>query len=212
MLLETLLKINIYHHTMLRLHLTGLITLVKHPPNLFSPTSCRFMSSMNNKNNGNKASLAQLVELELKLTHHLPYFFTRPHYLGIYTKDVVFVDNIRNVRTQGLNSYALQIYLIKFYYALRYSSVKLELLNLVKHPDESYLRVRWRIIKRPGVIFTYINSFKIATGPSKNFDRWKDGISTFHVNNQGKIYCHICDNIDVGTDDLGNEANIVRAM
>lgn len=197
---------------MLRLQLTGLIRLVKHPPNLFLPTSCRFLSTINNKNNDNRASLAQLVELEQKLLHTLPYFFSKPHVLSIYAKDIVFVDNIRNVRTQGLNSYVLQIYLIKFYYALRYSSVKLELLNLVKHPDESYLRVRWRIVKRPGLIFTYFNSFRVFTEPAKNFDRWKDGISTFHVNNQGKIYCHICDNIDVGTDDRGNEANIVRAM
>lgn len=39
----------------------------------------------------------------------------------------------------------------------------------------------------------------------KSIDEWKDGISTMYVNKDGKIYCHVCDNIDVDTDDLDNK-------
>lgn len=202
---------------LLRFQLIGFIKLVKHPPNIYAShliSPCRFLSSSTNNTNNNvsnKASPAQLVQLEEILLRQLPYVFNRPHTFDIYTKDLVFVDNIRNIKTRGIVSYALQINLIKFYYSLRYSSVKLELLNLVKHPDESYIRIRWRIVKKPGIILSYLFVWKIAKSFSK-LERWKDGISTLHINNQGKIYCHICDNIDVGTDDIGNEANIVRVL
>lgn len=203
--------------TLLRLQLTGLIRLVKHPPNIHTPhllSPCRFLSSSTsntNTGNNNKASLAQLAQLEKKLLLQLPHVFGKPHDLGMYTKDIVFVDNIRNIKTRGILTYALQLNLLRYYFSIRYSSVTLELLNLVKHPDESYIRVRWRIIKKPGIIASFLFVWKFAKS-FQELDRWRDGISTMHVNNQGKIYCHICDNIDVGTDDIGNEANVVRVL
>lgn len=156
-------------------------------------------------NNDNKASPDQLTALENKLANELPRFFVRPHNYSLYTKDLVFIDNTRNVRTEGITQYILRTQMIKIYYGLRYTSIRVELLNLVKNPEESYLRIRWRIITKPGMFKTLILLFS-----TKKADNWKDGISTMHVNKDGKIYCHVCDNIDVDTDDIEAKAKEVK--
>lgn len=156
------------------------------------------------KNNGDtKASLDQLVKLEAILANHLPRFFIEPHPLKIYTQDVLLIDNIRGRRVQGLTKYGLHISLVKFYSLLRYNSVKLELLNLVKHPEESCIKIRWRVVTKPGLI-RYLTLF----GGFKSLGDWRDGISTMHVNKDGKIHCHVCDNIEL--DETGKEKQSIK--
>lgn len=147
--------------------------------------------------NNSKASPEQLTLVANQLVHHLPRFFSQPHPFDLYTKDIVFIDNIRSMRIQGASQYALQIALIKLYHNIRYTSVKAELLNLVKYPEESCIKIRWRIITKPGIIQFILFFYKFHS-----IEKWKDGISTMHVNKEGKIYCHVCDNIDVETDDI----------
>lgn len=140
----------------------------------------------------NQASLEQLTRIADAMTYHLPRFFTTPHPFQLYTKDLVFIDNIRQVRVQGLAQYATRIALVKLYHRLRYTSTKCEVLNLVKHPEESCIRIRWRIVSRPGLLQFVIFFYKFHST-----EIWNDGVSTLLVNNEGKIYCHVCDNIDV---------------
>lgn len=143
-----------------------------------------------------KASPEQLNIVADQLSNRLVKFFSAPHPFGLYTKDVVFIDNIRSVRTQGISQYAIQIALIKLYYAVRYSSNKLELLSLVRVPEESCIRIRWRIITKPGIMQFFFMLHKF-----RSTENWKDGISTMHVNKDGLIHCHVCDNIDVDLDE-----------
>lgn len=136
--------------------------------------------------------------LEKKLVQQIPRFFIDSHLFSMYTQDVIFIDNIRGFRIQGLAMYAAQVALIRASYFIRYSSSKVELLNLVKNPEESYIRIRWRIVTTPGLIgsLIYVGKFKLRAG-----EKWKDGISTLQVNKDGLIYCHVCDNIDMETND-----------
>lgn len=142
-----------------------------------------------------KASAEQLHNLETKLVHMLPKFFSSPHDYTIYTKDVILVDNIRGTWAQGLAQYALTLNMVKFYHAFRFSINRIEILNLVKNAEESYIRIRWRIISSPGNLRMWRFYWK-----AKKIDQWKDGISTLHVNKDGKIFCHVCDNIDLQTE------------
>lgn len=146
----------------------------------------------------NKASLEQLISLEKMLSLHLPNFFNRPHPLTIYTQDLIFIDNIRGNKYKGIASYAIRINLFKLYHVLNYSSNKVELLNLVKNPEESYIKIRWRVISKPGIMYFLLNFWRFL---SKSNELWKDGISTMIVNRDGKVYTHICDNIDVEIDE-----------
>lgn len=157
---------------------------------------CRSLSSLKSENAQDRASPQQLIALESQVVQHLPKFFSHPHPLDHYTSDVKFINNIRGVQTQGLTAYALQLSLYKTAYFLKYTGLKVELLNLVKNPEESFLRIRWRIVSKPGFLYLMLFFWRFNQKAL-----WTDGISTLHVNNQGKIYCHVCDNIDIGTDD-----------
>ena len=172
-------------------------------PRHIVPTSiCRLAISRSTSSaaTDNKASLEQLTELQKKLAVVVPRFFAQPHPLSLYSQDMTFVNNIRGLKVQGLPKYATQIALIKCYHYVKYNSARVELLNLVNNPEESYIRIRWRIVGKAGLTRMIFNFWKI-----KSIDEWKDGISTMYVNKDGKIYCHVCDNIDVDTDDLDNK-------
>lgn len=156
-----------------------------------------------------KATPAQLVELEKTLVHCLPNFFKNLHPFHIYTKDVVLIDNIRNIRVRGIAKYHTQITLIKGFHAIKYTRSHLELLNLVKNQEESCIKVRWRIVSKPGLIR---GLFSLKQFLQFGGEIWKDGISTMHVNQEGKIYCHVCDNIDVGTDDIRQKKAIKNPL
>lgn len=140
----------------------------------------------------NQASLDQLVKVAEAMTFHLPRFFTTPHPFSLYSKDVVFIDNVRQIRTQGVGPYATRMGLVKLYHRLRYSSSRCEVLNLVKHPEESCIRVRWRIVSKLGLVQFFFFFYKYH-----DMEHWTDGVSTLYVNSDGKIYCHVCDNIDI---------------
>lgn len=174
--------------------------------NRLSPPICRLFLSTNNAANKiidkteDRASPEQLALIEKRLVEHLPRFFIEPHPYNIYTQDVIFIDNIRNLKSQGLPMYVTHASLIKIYHHLRYSSKKVEVLNLVKNPEESYIRIRWRIVSTPGLLgsLLHVSKFKLRAG-----EKWQDGISTMLVNKNGLIHRHVCDNIEVET----NEAN-----
>lgn len=155
----------------------------------------------------NKASPEQLAQVSNQLVISLPRFFSHPHPFNLYTKDIVFIDNIRSIRVQGLTPYAIKISLIKAYYALRYTSAKVELLNLVKQPEESCIKIRWRVITKPGLLQFILFFYKFHST-----EKWKDGISTMHVNKEGKIYCHVCDNIDLETNDVEMKKTIKNPL
>jgi hypothetical protein len=151
-----------------------------------------------------KASLEQLTRVADIMTGHLPKFLTTPHPFQIYSKDIVFIDNIRSKRVQGLGQYALQVGITKLYFTIRYSSTRMELLNLVKDPEESCVKIRWRFVSKPGLIRFILFPFRFHSD-----EIWTDGISSFYVNTEGKIYCHVCDNID-HEEDTRNVEKVVK--
>lgn len=151
-----------------------------------------------------KASPEHLIRVADTVTYHVPGFFSKPHPFEMYSKDVVFINNISSKRVQGLGQYALQISLIKISFAIRYSGTTMELLNLVKLPEESCVKVRWRFVSKPGLVRFILAPFKFRSD-----EIWTDGISSLYVNTEGKVYCHVCDNIDV-EEDARNVKKVVK--
>ena len=76
----------------------------------------------------------------------LPSFFQRRHCFELYTNDVVFEDNIRNIKTYGLRAYACYATLFKMYANFKFKDVNLRLLKMTEHLDESCIKVRWRVV------------------------------------------------------------------
>ncbi len=63
------------------------------------------------------------------------------------------------MKTHGINAYIRNLSLVKFMGHLKYSHVKLTVLKITQHPEDSTVRVRWRIVGVPGlrVIFMFWN-------------------------------------------------------
>lgn len=171
-----------------------------------SPTTTVNPTNQIAKNQQDKASPEQLTHIQKHLEATLPNFIKIGHQLSIYTPDTTFIDNIRGVKTKGLVQYSIQLNLIRIYHIIRYSHIKIDLLNLVKIPEESCIRIRWRATTKPGLLTFLLLFWKFGS-----MEKWKDGISTFYVNNQGKVFCHVCDNIDVDMDIKDKEKQSIKS-
>lgn len=148
-----------------------------------------------------KASLDQLMAIEKVINEHAPMFFSRPHPFILYTKDIIFINNTRKPPTQtvGVTSYVIRLSLVRLYYSIKFTRAELKILNIVKHPEESFIKLRWRFVTRPGMLHLLFNIRNVTTLTTT----WDfDAISTFHVNKDGLIYCHICDNVEAQYDEL----------
>lgn len=165
----------------------------------------RYQSSSSNGQNvtkDKKASHEQLLYLENRVVDHAPEFFKTNHIFDIYTNDIIFIDNIRNKRSKGLLVYKLHVNLYKSYSSLRYHSVRLELLSIAKDPDESLLRFRWRLVATPFPLWSLIINIMMKRRFEYELkESWTDHISTMHVNSDGLVHCHVCDNFDVDIDE-----------
>lgn len=150
------------------------------------------------KNDG-KASLEQLLKVENNLLDHVENIFNKPDY-RLYTSDLQFIDNIRGIQTQNINSYILQLYKVRLSLNFKYSKFQVRVLNKASEPHDSFVRVRWRIVARPGLLGAFVKAFTLT-----NKEIWIDGVSTFMVNSNGLIYRHICDNISSQYEDIGEK-------
>lgn len=82
---------------------------------------------------------------------------------------------------------------------LKYAYVKLEVLKITKHTEDSTIRVRWRIrgISAFKVMLTFWK-FKLWNFRREMVDKtdsWYDGFSTFYVNSDGVIVKHVADKV-----------------
>lgn len=70
---------------------------------------------------------------------------------------MVFEDNIRKRRIEGVHNYMYNITFTKILSHIRYSHVKLHILKITQHPEDGTVRVRWRVVGLKGwkVILTF---------------------------------------------------------
>ncbi|OQR76315.1 hypothetical protein BIW11_07851 [Tropilaelaps mercedesae] len=145
---------------------------------------------------GGKATEEQLAQMERDLAETIPVLFHAPHNYKLYTQGVIFEDNIRNIRTNGLPSYAMQISMIRFWGHIRYAHIKMNVLKVYSDPVDSSVKVRWRVDGISGLrmIFSLwkysIFRWREALG-DKGYH--VDGFSIFFVNSEGKIWKHVAD-------------------
>lgn len=130
------------------------------------------------------------------LRKDLPLLFVKQMDYEIYTKDLVFVNNIRGTTSVGIQHYFKQIALLKVIGHLKYAFVKFEVLKMSMHPEDNSIKVRWRIVGISGTR-VFLTFWKIKAWNSKDqtesIPAWYDGFSTFYVNNDGKVFKHVVD-------------------
>ncbi|XP_076628082.1 uncharacterized protein LOC143345133 [Colletes latitarsis] len=143
-----------------------------------------------------KPSEAQLQHVFDTLSKELPSLFIKTMDYGMYTQDVVFINNIRGTSTTGIVNYIKQIAFLKIVGHIKFAYVKFDILKITMHPEDSSIKVRWRIIGITGThIFLQFWRLKIWKMKQHIRDQqsWYDGFSTFYVNNDGKIFKHVVD-------------------
>ncbi|XP_011253474.1 uncharacterized protein LOC105249594 isoform X2 [Camponotus floridanus] len=151
------------------------------------------------QDNEGKPSQEQLQSIVDTLSKDLPNLFVKPQNFSIYTKDFIFINNIRGVTTRGITDYAKQLILLRVIGHIRFAHVKLNILKLTTHSDDGTIKIRWRIRGVTGwkviSMFWRYKIWKIQDAIDAYHDIWYDGFSTYYINGDGKVYKHVADKV-----------------
>ncbi|XP_066260839.1 uncharacterized protein C6orf136 homolog [Euwallacea similis] len=150
----------------------------------------------------------KLLHVYQVLSESLPKIFVQPMDYSVYSKNIVFEDNIRNIRTEGLINYVKQVALLRTVAHIKFAYVKFDVLKITQHPEDGTVRIRWRIVGVSGlkvmVQFWKYKLWKMKETIQQN-EAWHDGFSTFYVNAEGKIVRHVADKMMPDSDSVTEE-------
>ncbi|XP_029175774.1 uncharacterized protein LOC114944157 [Nylanderia fulva] len=151
------------------------------------------------QDNEGKPSQEQLQYIVDSLSQDLPKLFVKPQNFSIYTKDVIFINNIRGVTTRGVVNYAKQLIFLRMIGHIKFAHVSLQVIKITMHSDDGTVKVRWRIRGVSGwrvfYMFWKYKFWKIRDSIDSNHEIWYDGFSTYYVNGDGKVYKHVADKV-----------------
>uniref|UniRef100_A0A182YQG7 Uncharacterized protein n=1 Tax=Anopheles stephensi TaxID=30069 RepID=A0A182YQG7_ANOST len=137
---------------------------------------------------GNQPKESQPSEEQLHRVYHvlsqtLPKLFVQPLDYSIYSPNLIFENNIRGTRTEGLYHYVKQIALLRTVGHLKFAYVTFEILKITKQSEDKTVKVRWRI--------RGISALKVML----QFWNWYDGFSVLYVGSDGLVSKHVVDKI-----------------
>lgn len=140
----------------------------------------------------------QLQRVYHVLSQTLPKLFVQPLDYSIYNPNLVFENNIRGMRTEGLYHYVKQIALLRTVGHLKYAYVTFEILKITKHPEDGTVRVRWRI-RGISALKVMLQFWKYKLWKLKEIfegqEAWYDGFSVLYVGSDGLVSKHVVDKI-----------------
>lgn len=161
-----------------------------------------------------KPSPEKLEHVFRILRDNVPKLFIQPMDYSIYHPDVVFENNIRGTRTIGLYPYVKQIGLLRTVGHIKYAYVKMEVLKITKHPEDSTVKIRWRVRGISGLkVMLLFWKYKIWD-INELFDKtesWYDGFSTIYVNGEGQVVKHVADKMMPDSDTVVQQSKISGA-
>jgi len=143
------------------------------------------------------------------LSHDLLNIFLKSQEWEMYHPNMVLQDNIRGKRFEGLDQYMKIVNLLKLTAHIRFVYVRFHILKMTKHPEDGTIRVRWRIAGL-GMVRMLVRYFPDKMWMKGNMERaapsWYDGISTFHVGGDDRIYKHTLDRLE------GDDSPVVETL
>ncbi|KAI8437123.1 hypothetical protein MSG28_010473 [Choristoneura fumiferana] len=145
-----------------------------------------------------KPSEEQLMKVFHVLSDTMPKLFIKPLDYSIYHPDLIFVNNIRGTTTVGLIHYVKQIALLRTVGHFKFAYVKLEVMKITAHPEDSTVKMRWRVRGISGFkVFFMFWKYKLWNMKEALQDQelWYDGFSTFYVGGDGLVQKHIADKV-----------------
>ncbi|CAG5035179.1 unnamed protein product [Parnassius apollo] len=154
--------------------------------------------SSSEANQDGKPSEEQLMKVFHVLSKTMPALFVKPLDYSIYHPNLIFVNNIRGITTVGLFPYVRQVALLRTVGHLKFAYVNFEVLKITAHPEDSSIKMRWRIRGISGFkVFFMFWKYKLWDMKQvfKDQEMWYDGFSTFYVGGDGFIHKHIADKV-----------------
>jgi len=159
-----------------------------------SPNST--LNASGGKDSGENPNAPDLKKVSYLLTFDLLNIFIRPLDWSMYHTNLVFEDNTRGKRYEGVLAYRQFVNLLKIYCHMRFVYVRFNILKVTEHPEDGTIRVRWRIsgMGAMKMVIKYIPAKMWQRGNmDKAADTWYDGYSTFYVDSDNKIVKHVAD-------------------
>lgn len=124
-----------------------------------------------------------------RLRQELPNLFLHSHDYTLYSSDVEFINEILNMRTKGRTWYILSLTLCRFLAWNYFAQLRLEILQLTRHPENWTLQARWRLVGLP-IHLLFLRFYK---RDKEELYRTYDAYSTFYLNSNGLICRHRLD-------------------
>ncbi|XP_012660251.1 uncharacterized protein C6orf136 homolog isoform X2 [Otolemur garnettii] len=126
-----------------------------------------------------------------RLRQELPNLFLHSHDYTLYSLDVEFINEILNMRTKGRTWYILSLTLCRFLAWNYFAQLRLEVLQLTRHPENWTLQARWRLVGLP-IHMLFLRFYK---RDKDELYRTYDAYSTFYLNSSGLICRHRLDKL-----------------
>ncbi|XP_012508411.1 PREDICTED: uncharacterized protein C6orf136 homolog isoform X1 [Propithecus coquereli] len=140
---------------------------------------------------GDPSMEEHLAVMYERLRQELPNLFLHSHDYTLYSLDVEFINEILNMRTKGRTWYILSLTLCRFLAWNYFAQLRLEVLQLTRHPENWTLQARWRLVGLP----IHMLFLRFYRRDKDEFYRTYDAYSTFYLNSSGLICRHRLDKL-----------------
>ncbi|XP_059794259.1 uncharacterized protein C6orf136 homolog isoform X2 [Balaenoptera ricei] len=140
---------------------------------------------------GDPSMEEHLAVMYERLRQELPSLFLHSHDYTLYSSDVEFINEILNMRTKGRTWYILSLTLCRFLAWNYFAQLRLEVLQLTRHPENWTLQARWRLVGLP-IHLLFLRFYK---RDKEELYRTYDAYSTFYLNSEGLICRHRLDKL-----------------
>ncbi|XP_075411430.1 uncharacterized protein C6orf136 homolog [Tenrec ecaudatus] len=143
------------------------------------------------KPSGDGSMEEHLAVMYERLRQELPNLFLHSHDFTLYSPDVEFINEILNMRTRGRAWYIMALTLCRFLAWNYFAQLRLEVLQLTRHPENWTLQARWRLVGLP-IHTLFLRFYK---RDKEELYRAYDAYSTFYLNSSGLICRHRLDKL-----------------
>ncbi|XP_002714379.3 uncharacterized protein C6orf136 homolog [Oryctolagus cuniculus] len=140
---------------------------------------------------GDPSMEEHLAVMYERLRQELPNLFLHSHDYTLYSPNVEFINEILNLRTKGRTWYILSLTLCRFLAWNYFAQLRLEVLQLTRHPENWTLQARWRLVGLP-IHMLFLRFYK---RDKEELYRTYDAYSTFYLNSNGLICRHHLDKL-----------------
>ncbi|KAM4834844.1 uncharacterized protein C6orf136 homolog [Thomomys bottae] len=170
--------------------LDGLRSLFEGPPGALIPFQAPGAAQPSPATpSGDPRMQEHLAVMYEKLRQELPSLLLHSHDYSVYSSDVEFINGILNIRTKGRSLYIVSLTCCRILAWNYFAHLRLEILQLTRHPENWTLQARWRIVGLP-IHMLFLRFYKRE---KEELYRTYDAFSTFHLNSSGLICRHHLD-------------------